>query len=70
MNNVPDMRTRKGQEAWCIARIKRNPIITSWEATENPKRAAAWNSLRERGVIRASKNQPEYPYNRFEVHGA
>lgn len=64
------MRTRSGQEAWCIARIRRNPVITSWEATENPKRAAAWNHLYEIGVIRAAKKQPEYPYNRFEIHPA
>jgi hypothetical protein len=66
--STPDYRTCEAQEAWLIARIKRNPIITDWEATENRKRAAAWARLYERGVIRAAKEQPEYPYNKFEIH--
>lgn len=68
MSNLPNMQTRAAQESWCIARIKRNPIITDWEATANRKRAAAWCSLFDRGIIRPSKKQPEYPYNRFEIH--
>lgn len=65
--SLPDYRTRAGQEAWCVARIRRNPVITDWEATANPKRAAAWNHLATIGVIRPTKRQPAYPYNRFEI---
>lgn len=67
MSALPDCRTRAWQEAWCLARIRRNPVITDWEATANPKRAAAWNRLADRGVIRPTKRQPAYPYNRFEI---
>ncbi len=63
----PDCRTKEGQEAWCISRVKRNSVITDWEATANPKRAAAWNRLAGRGVIRPAKRKPAYPYNRFEI---
>jgi len=68
MSNLPDMRTRAANEAWCIRRIQRNPVITDWEATANLKRAAAWNSLFERGIIRPSKKQPKYPYNSFTIN--